>query len=344
MNIKAFILAALTLAAIPAAAQTDLWSAPSLGAAPATDDLLRVYDTSASLGKKMTVLNLFTSPTLVTPTLGVATATSLNGLTITTSTGTLTVPNGVVFTGPSATGTAATLAGSETLTNKTFNLSSNTLTSTSLQLNTALSDETGSGAAVFATSPTLVTPTLGVATATSINGLTITTSTGTLTVPNGVTLTGPAASGTAATLAGTETLTNKTLTSAVLGTGLTASGSASNDFSGSTGTFKTSTGLTTIGGGVVGAVQALSGAGAVNLTTVSTHWTTTGADAGTLADGTAGQIKVVIMKVDGGTGTLTPTTASGFTSIVFDDPGDAVTLEFVATIGWVVIGSRGVTF
>ena len=74
--------------------------------------------------------------------------------------------------------------------------------------------ETGSSSVVRATSPTLVTPTLGAALATSINGLTITTSTGTLTIPNGVTLTGPAASGTAATLAGTETLSNKVLVSA----------------------------------------------------------------------------------------------------------------------------------
>lgn len=41
---------------------------------------------------------------------------------------------------------------------------------------------TGTGAPVAATSPTLVTPTLGVATATSINGNTITASTGTLTL------------------------------------------------------------------------------------------------------------------------------------------------------------------
>jgi hypothetical protein len=47
---------------------------------------------------------------------------------------------------------------------------------TSSELRDVISDETGSGALVFATSPTLVTPTLGVALATSINGTTIPTS------------------------------------------------------------------------------------------------------------------------------------------------------------------------
>jgi hypothetical protein len=41
-------------------------------------------------------------------------------------------------------------------------------TPSSANLATALTDETGSGALVFATSPTLVTPTLGTATATKI--------------------------------------------------------------------------------------------------------------------------------------------------------------------------------
>lgn len=44
---------------------------------------------------------------------------------------------------------------------------------TSLQLKGVMSDETGSGALVFATSPTLVTPDIGVATATSVNGTAI---------------------------------------------------------------------------------------------------------------------------------------------------------------------------
>lgn len=47
---------------------------------------------------------------------------SVNSLTITTSTGTLTVPNGVVLTGPSSSGTVATLGNAETITGlKTFN-------------------------------------------------------------------------------------------------------------------------------------------------------------------------------------------------------------------------------
>lgn len=57
---------------------------------------------------------------------------------------------------------------------------------TSLQLKGVITDETGSGALVFATSPALVTPSLGAATATSINGATITSGTlnGTVTGTN----------------------------------------------------------------------------------------------------------------------------------------------------------------
>jgi hypothetical protein len=74
---------------------------------------------------------------------------------------------------------------------------------TSAQLAGVISDETGSGSLVFATSPTLVTPSLGVASATSINKLTITTpATGsTLTIQDGFTLT---VNGNA-TLSGTNT-------------------------------------------------------------------------------------------------------------------------------------------
>ena len=90
-----------------------------------------------------------TSPTLVTPALG------------TPASGTLTNCTGLpISTGVSGLGTGIA----------TF-----LATPSSANLAAAITDETGSGALVFATSPTLVTPTLGVASATSLklgsNGL-----------------------------------------------------------------------------------------------------------------------------------------------------------------------------
>ena len=93
----------------------------------------------------------------------------------------VTISGGIVtatsFVGP-LTGTATTTTNIPNLTGAI--ISSNTTTSlgsfTSSQLAAALSDETGSGVNVFATSPTLVTPVLGSATATSIvvgSGVTI---------------------------------------------------------------------------------------------------------------------------------------------------------------------------
>jgi len=62
---------------------------------------------------------------------------------------------------------------------------------TSAELAGVITDETGSGALVFGTSPTLTTPVLGVATATSINKVTITApaTSSTLTIANGKALT-----------------------------------------------------------------------------------------------------------------------------------------------------------
>jgi len=68
--------------------------------------------------------------------------------------------NALKFYDGSVAQTLATLAGSQSFTNKTINLASNTLIGTSAQLATAITDETGSGALVFATSPTLTTPTI----------------------------------------------------------------------------------------------------------------------------------------------------------------------------------------
>jgi hypothetical protein len=77
----------------------------------------------------------------------------------------------------------------QTLTNKTINLTNNLFTATSAQLAAAVTDETGTGALVFATSPTLVTPILGTPTSvtlTNATGLPLSTGvTGTLATTNG---------------------------------------------------------------------------------------------------------------------------------------------------------------
>jgi hypothetical protein len=111
-----------------------------------------------------------------------------------------------------------------------------TVSTTQLQYLASATGTTGTTSTnlVFSTSPTLVTPTLGAALATSINGLTITSTTGTLTLDSGSTLATSGAfsttltatatttltlptTGTLATLAGTETFTNKTLNGPKIG-------------------------------------------------------------------------------------------------------------------------------
>lgn len=84
---------------------------------------------------------------------------------------------------------------------------------TSAQLAGVLSDETGTGAAVFATSPSLTTPSLGAAMATSINGVTLTPGSGTLTLASGKTLSATAT----LTLTGTDGSTLNIGTGGTLG-------------------------------------------------------------------------------------------------------------------------------
>lgn len=108
-----------------------------------------------------------TSPTLTTPVLGVATATSINkvALTVPATSATLTIADGktltasntLTFTGTDASSVAFGAGGTVAYTSN--NLSAFAAT-TSAQLAGVLSDETGSGLAVFGTSPTLTTPTI----------------------------------------------------------------------------------------------------------------------------------------------------------------------------------------
>jgi hypothetical protein len=129
--------------------------------------------TNAASVVTLSATQTLTNKTLTAPVLGAATATSLNGLTITSSTGTLTIANGktvsvsntLTFTGTDSSSVAFGTGG--TVAYAANNLSVFAAT-TSAQLRGLISDETGSGAAVFATTPTLVTPVIGAATGTSL--------------------------------------------------------------------------------------------------------------------------------------------------------------------------------
>jgi hypothetical protein len=99
----------------------------------------------------------------------------------------------------------------------------------------------------------------------------------------------------------------------------------------------------------VGGVPAISGsttkAGgtlAVPITHRFVTMTTGGVEALTLANGVPGQLITITLGTDGGDGTLTPATKTGFATIVFAAAKDTATLQYVDdTIGWVLIGYYG---
>tara|TARA_R110000803_G_scaffold45344_3_gene95570 strand:+ start:799 stop:1260 length:462 start_codon:yes stop_codon:yes gene_type:complete len=86
--------------------------------------------------------------------------------------------------------------------------------------------------------------------------------------------------------------------------------------------------------------QALTAAGAVDITSAVTTVASTGAIALTLANGNPGQIKIILFITDGGTATLTPTTMSNGTTLAFADAGDCAILIY-STQGWNVVSLAG---
>jgi len=164
---------------------------------------VRILDTGGPLG---------------TPSSG--TATNLTGLPLTTGvTGTLPIANG-------GTGTTST-----TFTNLTTNV---TGTLPVANGGTGVTSSTGTVAVVLSNTPTLVTPVLGVATATSVNkvALTAPATSATLTIADGKTLT----ASNSLTLAGTDatTMTFPSSSATVAGLGIAQSFTGKQTFTGAT--------------------------------------------------------------------------------------------------------------
>ena len=112
------------------------------------------------------------TPTLVTPILGIATATSINKVAITApaTSATLSLFEGSTLATSGAYSTTLTATGTTTVTLPTSGTIYGTASSsiTSLQLKTSLSDETGSGSVVFADTATLSSTTIN--TGLTVNG------------------------------------------------------------------------------------------------------------------------------------------------------------------------------
>lgn len=195
---------------------------------------------------------------------------------------------------------------------------------------TGVTTSTGSGAVVRATSPTLVTPNIGAATAATINNVTLTgpLTGSTLTIVDGKTLT----ANNTLTLAGTDS-TTMTFPS-------TSATVARTDAA------QTFAGTQTFSGPIVAGVQTLSGPGAVNITQLVTKFTSTATgNALTLADGVEGQLKIIVYIAEAAgadTGILTPTNLGAGTTITFTNIGDACILQFLETEWW-AISLRGAT-
>jgi hypothetical protein len=175
-----------------------------------------------------------------------------------------------------------------------------TSVTTSAGVSALISDETGTGVMVFATTPTLVTPVLGVATATSINKVAITApaSSATLTI----------ADGKVATVSNTVTFTATDGSTAALGAGGTVTYSGHNH--------------DTVAGGAALTMKGMSAGNA----RVSTQFDKTNDD--TIAD------------VTGLTVALLTTRSYGFRAVIFADNhvtgGGQYAIKYSGTLGAII--------
>ena len=88
--------------------------------------------------------------------------------------------------------------------------------------------------------------------------------------------------------------------------------------------------------------QALTATGAIDVTTaVTTVSSAGGVLALTLANGSIGQIKIVIMLTAGNNAVITPATLVGGTTITMNAVGDTVQLLYTSA-GWAIIGSNSI--
>ena len=99
--------------------------------------------------------------------------------------------------------------------------------------------------------------------------------------------------------------------------------------------------------GYAQAPQALTAAtGVVSVTTAITTMATAALSAYSLANGTPGQTKHIVMITDGGNAVITvatPGMPGTDSTLTFDTVGDACTLLFIdTTSGWAVVGNNGV--